>query len=151
MCPRRKVPFRMLSRLSTSGNVRHLKLIGNKLRIQMDFISNTTTAASDLGNIEHFSTNLAALETLMISSLTCDSEDNDVELLEILLSVNNSETDVQMISRSRSELRSSDGRHHFLFSNFFATFVRSVNPFLASSALCIAVLLLLERVKNLLL
>ena len=121
--------------------------MGEKLRSQMGIISNMTNAKSDVGIIEYFSTNRTSLETILLSSLTCGSEVNVIEFLEMLPSVNNSETDVQMISRLRSELRSSDCGHRFLFSNFVTSFVSSFKPFLVSSALCITVLLLLERVE----
>ena len=117
MFPHRKVPFRMLSKSTKSGKIKHLKLICYKLRIQIAIVLNTNNTMSDLGNIACFSTTRTALEPLLISSLTCDSKVNNIEFLKVLPSANNSEYDVQLMPLAclRSELDSSDGGCYFFF------------------------------------
>ena len=115
MCPQRKVHFRMLSKSSKSGKIKHLKLMGDKIRIQMDVISNTTNAKSDQWSIEYFYTTLIALEPILLSSLTYGSEGNDIELPVTLSSVKNFKTNVNVMYRLRSEMRSLDCVNHFFF------------------------------------
>ena len=67
----------MLSRPTKSRKIKHLKLVGDKLRSQIGIISNMNNTTSDLGNIEIFTT-LSALEPLLLSSLTCGSKVNDI-------------------------------------------------------------------------
>ena len=144
--PRRKVPFRALSQLTKSGKIKYLKFIGDKLRSQIGIVSNMTNATSDIGNMVCFSITITTLKPLLLSSFTNGSEANNIEFLEVLLLVRNTEADTFLIYRLRSEIWSSDCGNHFLFSNFVNAFVRSHNPFLVYNYLFIAVLLLFARV-----
>ena len=92
----------MLSKSTNSGKIKHSKIMGDKLRIQIGVISNITNTNSDIGNILCFFYTRNSLEPLVFSSLKYGSKANDIEFLKVLPSVNNYETVVQLISRLRS-------------------------------------------------
>ena len=84
----------MLPKLTKSRKINRLKLMGDKIRIKIGIILNITNTMSDIGNIVCFFTTRTAFEPLLLYLLTCGSEANEIEMLEVLPSVNNSKNDV---------------------------------------------------------